>query len=181
MSLQTFRNTAFAVALFFVATLASRSASAYEFGLSFGPFLPIHIGGTREVMNGWAGRVGIPSERGNFEIEYFNAHGSGVHYHTLAFDYRLDLISRSNTSGLSEFPVHFLLGFHADSYQPLDQSTYNTSGGWHYGGGLQIPLGGPQSAVAIRAEFKHRFSPGTSLIVLVGLNFFTGSSDAGTP
>ena len=161
--------------------LSSPAQGETEYGLAFGPFLPSKIGGVREVINGWAARVGLPTTRGNFEIEYFNAHGSGIHYHTVAFDYRLDLISRSSGPTSADFPVHFLLGFHADSYQPATLGDYRTSGGWHYGGGLQIPLGGAESPVAIRAEFKHRFSPGTSLIVLVGLNFMTGSRDAGTP
>ena len=161
--------------------LVSPSVFGYELGLSFGTFLPSRIGGVREVMNGWASRITMPSSHGNFEIEYFNARGGGSSYHTVAFDYRLDLIPRGETATVSDFPVHFLLGFHADSYQPLNLTDYRTSGGWHYGGGLQFPLGGPQSQVAIRAEFKHRFSPGTSLIVLVGLSFLTGSSDSGTP
>ncbi len=175
-----FNRTVFSAVFFAIALMAiSRPASGYELGMSVGPFLPSRIGGVREVINGWAARVGMPTTRGNFEIEYYNARGSGLEYHTVAFDYRLDLISRGTEQAVSDFPVHFLLGFHADSYQPLNQSDYRTSGGWHYGGGLQIPLGGPQSQIAIRAEFKHRFSPGTSLIVLVGLNFLLGTGETG--
>lgn len=166
------------VSLFLIVPVKSR---ATDLGLSFGSFLPSRILGVREIMNGWAARAGISGAAGDFEIEYFNAHGSGDHYHTVAFDFRLDL---EKTSGFS-FPLHFNLGLHTDAYQALDiygnDLGTRTAGGWHYGGGLRYPLGGPQSPIAIRADFKHRFSPGTSLIVLLGVNFSTDSSGSEAP
>lgn len=161
--------------------LSPRISKAAELGISFGPFLPSRIGGVGEVMNGWAARLGIDATAGNFEIEYFNAHGSGDHYHTLALDYRLDLEKSSNFT----FPIHFILGFHGDSYQASDSLGNalgsKTTGGWHYGGGLRYPLGGETSPLTLRADFKHRFSPGTSLIVLLGLNLELDSDVQKTP
>lgn len=156
---------------------ASR-AEALEVGVGFGPFLPSRIGGVKEVMNGWGGRVGLPTSKGLFELEYFNAHSDGSNYNTLAFDYRLDFFPGDAREPMA---VHFLLGFHGDYYTPRDVDEYRQSGGWHYGGGLRIPLGSESSGVALRADFKHRFSPGSSLIVLVGFSFSTGPESAGTP
>ncbi len=169
------------LAAFVLISNTPSKSHAGEFGLSFGSFLPSRIGGVREIMNGWAARTGLSGSAGEFEIEYFNAHGSGDHYHTLAFDFRLDLEKASAAA----FPIHFNLGFHADAYQASDslgnELGSRTVGGWHYGGGLRFPLGGERSAYSIRADFKHRFSPGTSLIVLIGVNFSTDSNGSEAP
>lgn len=151
---------------------ATPSAHAVEIGVGFGPFLPNRIGGVREVMNGWASRLSFDSSLGCFEIEYFNAHGDGANYHTATFDYRLDV---KGEGGLSDLPVFLILGLHADSYSPTDIPTYKTMGGWHYGGGFRVPLS-DKSPFSLRADFKQRFSPGNSLIVLIGFTYLTGSS-----
>ncbi|MBL7689068.1 MAG: MFS transporter [Bdellovibrionaceae bacterium] len=147
------------------------STGATEIGVGFGPFLPSRIGGVREILNGWALRGTQPTSKGTFELEWFNGHGSGTHYHSLMFDYRLDVLG---DGGLEMLPVHFLIGLHADYYQPLEQP-WRPSGGWHYGGGIRIPIG---NVTALRAEFKHRFSPGQSMIVLVGVSFSFGGDSA---
>lgn len=169
------------VAISIFALAKPSKSHATEFGLSFGSFLPSRIGGVREVMNGWAARTGLSGSAGDFEIEYFNAHGSGDHYHTIAFDFRLDL---EKASGVA-FPIHFNMGFHTDAYQASDslgnELGTRTAGGWHYGGGILYQLGSRQSPYAIRADFKHRFSPGTSLIVLIGVNFSTDSQGSEAP
>jgi MFS transporter, PAT family, beta-lactamase induction signal transducer AmpG len=151
--------------------LAPSRAEAFEVGVGFGPFLPSRIGGVREVMNGWGARTGFPTSKGFFELEFYNAHSDGSNYHTLAFDYRLDVMPSGPNVPM---PVFFLLGFHGDYYSPRDIADYRQSGGWHYGGGVRIPLGGATSGNFLRADFKHRFSPGSSLIVLVGFSFSTG-------
>lgn len=161
-----------------VGLLTSANASAFEGSLGFGPFLPSRIGGVREVMNGWGARFGMPTAKGFFEIEYYNAHGEGVNYHTVAFDYRLDVVGED---AMATLPVFLRLGLHADSFQPVGQLDYRTSGGWHYGGGFRVPLGDPGGGFALRAEFIQRFSPGNSLIVLVGFSFMTGREASGKP
>lgn len=160
--------------LFFALAFFFASAEAMEFGVGFGPFLPSRIGGVREILNGWALRGGVSTAKGFFELEHFNGHGDGINYHTSSFDYRLDVVG---SGAMTDITVHFILGFHADYYQPsfLDttlDTSYRWSGGWHYGGGLRLPLGGPLS---LRADFKQRFSPGQSLTVLVGLGFALGA------
>jgi hypothetical protein len=163
----------------FVAITAVTSLThAADYGVGFGPFLPSKIGGVSEVMNGWAVRAGLATSLGFFETEFFNAHGDGANYNTVAFDYRLDVMS---SSAMKDLPVFLLLGFHADSYSPTGTTSYRTSGGWHYGGGFRMPLGGVGSRFALRADFKQRFSPGTSLIVLIGFSFMTGARDSEKP
>ena len=76
--------------------------------------------------------------------------------------------------GLEMLPVYFLIGLHADYYQPLDES-WRPSGGWHYGGGIRIPI---SNSTALRADFKQRFSPGQSVIILVGVSFSLGGESA---
>lgn len=152
-------------------------AFTYDVGVGFGPFLPSRIGGVREVMNGWALRGGVETSKGFFEVELFTAHGGGADYSTAALDFRLDLGGSKEPSPL---PVHFNLGFHVDNYRPINQDV-RFSGGWHYGGGFRVPLGEITSPLALRADFKHRFSPGSSLIVLIGLSFSMGSSEPQAP
>ncbi len=153
-------------------------AEAIEVGVGFGPLLPSRIRGVREVMNGWGARLGTMTSKGTFEFEVFNATSDGSKYNSLSFDYRLDVFSNDASAPL---PVHFLLGAHGDYYTPRDVDSYKWSGGWHYGGGIRIPLAGDTESFALRADFKHRFGPGNSLIVLVGFSFSTPEGGAGTP
>lgn len=166
------------LAVIVVTLFAGAVTNAADLGVGFGPFLPSKIGGVREVMNGWAARAGLETSLGFFETEFYNAHGDGANYNTVAFDYRLDVLGQG---AMKDMPVFLLLGFHADSYSPAGLTDYRTSGGWHYGGGFRMPLGGASSRFALRADFKQRFSPGTSLIVLVGISFMTGSSGSEQP
>jgi len=159
--------------LFLASFLSPAKTLAFEVGLGFGPFLPSRIGGVREVMNGWAFRGGLETSKGFFEAEVFTAHGGGADYATGALDFRLDLDSDEEPSPL---PVHFNLGFHIDNYRPATQDGVKFSGGWHYGGGFRVPLGPITSPLALRADFKHRFSPGSSLIVMIGFSYSTDSS-----
>lgn len=147
------------------------SSNQSEIGAGFGPFLPSRIGGVREILNGWALRGTKHTTKGLFELEWFNGHGSGSQYHSLMLDYRLDILGGG---GLEMLPVYFLIGLHADYYQPLDES-WRPSGGWHYGGGIRIPI---SNATALRADFKQRFSPGQSVIILVGVSFSLGGESA---
>lgn len=164
-----------------VTLILPTSGFPYELGVGFGPFLPSRIGGVREVMNGWALRSGVDTSKGFFELELFTAHGGGADYSTAAFDFRLDI---GGTGEPSPLPVHFKLGLHIDGYRPIYQGVQQDlkfSGGWHYGGGFRVPLGEITGPLALRADFKHRFSPGSSLIVLIGFSYSTDSGEAQTP
>ncbi len=152
--------------------------AATEFGVGFGPILPSRIAGVREVLNGWGSRVGMITSKGFFELEYFNAHGDAIDYHTVSLDYRLDVV---NKDVMPELKVHFVLGFHGDYFRPSFSTEFRQGGGWHYGGGVRIPLGGIDSHFQLRGDFKHRFGPGNSLIVLVGFIFTTGSDTPENP
>jgi hypothetical protein len=157
---------------------SSQTFAAAEYGVGFGPFLPFRIAGVREVLNGWGGHAGVQTSKGFFEVDYFSAHGDGIDYHTVGFDYRLDV---ANKEILPEMLVHFVLGFNADYFKPATTMDYRQSGGWHYGGGVRIPLGGTTSPFLLRADFKQRFGPGNSLIVQVGFIFVTGSDGPEKP
>lgn len=165
------RQILFLVLWFVVLFPSAKAFAVTEYGINFGPFLPTRIPGVREVLNGWGGHAGLLTSKGFFEVDYFSGHGDDTDYHTMNFDYRLDVI---NKEVLPELTVHFVLGFNADYYRPAGLSEYRQSGGWHYGGGVRLPLGGPKSAFQLRGDFKHRFGPGNSLLVLVGFSYTTG-------
>ena len=171
------RRTLAALALIALVWTESVHAET-EFGAGFGPFLPFRISGVREVLNGWSARVGTRTSKGVFEVDYYNAHGDGNDYHTVDFDFRLDVASNDT---MPDMPAFLLLGLNADMWRSdTTEGQYRKSGGWHYGGGLRIPIGGSNSPLTMRADFKHRFGPGNSLIVLVGFAFATGTSTSGT-
>lgn len=130
-----------------------------EYTLFVGPLLPSKIGGVTEVLHGVGARAGVYTRMGIFEPEVITARGDGVEYNIFSFDYRMDVVS-------SVMSAHFLLGGHVDYYKPATAAGYRIGPGWQYGGGAFIPLAGP---FALRADFKYRFGPGTSLIVGVGL------------
>lgn len=137
--------------------------ASYEIGIGLGPMLPSRIPGVREVMNGWALRGSMYTSKGVFELEWYNAVGNGALYNSNSLDYRLDIDSAEISKLI---PVHFLLGLHVDYYKQTDAG-YKIAGGWHYGGGMKFPL---TQRVFVRSEFKQRFSPGNSLIILVGFS-----------
>lgn len=167
----------FALLLFALQAPIEMLHAETEFGAGFGPFLPFRISGVREVLNGWSARVGTRTSKGVFEIDYFNGHGDGNDYHTIDFDFRLDLVSRDI---MPEMPVFLLLGLNADMWRSeAIGPDYRQSGGWHYGGGVRIPIGGTDSPLTMRADFKHRFGPGNSLILLVGFAYSAGATTAG--
>ncbi len=146
-----------------------------EVGIGFGPFLPSKISRVREIQNSWGLRVGTGTERGFFEVDWAHGRGDDIIYNAFSLDYRMSL---AGTSALDELPVHFLLGFHMDYFKGREQD-FRSAGGWHYGGGIRLPIGGQSSPVLFRADFRHRFSPGSSLLVLVGFSFLTGSEAPG--
>lgn len=173
---RSFRGARQIAASFCLLTLmfAAERSSAAEVGLGFGPFLPSRISGVGEVMNGAAARLGMATSKGVCELEYFNAHGDGSDYNTFGFDFRWDFAN----SEMPDFPVFVILGLNLDYYKPSTAEELRQAGGWHYGGGFKIPLGGISSPVHLRAEFKQRFGPGQTLIVLIGLGLFFGNSTA---
>ena len=149
---------------------ASGPAKTYssEYSLFVGPFLPSNIGGVTEILHVVGGRIGLYTKMGTLEPEFFSAHGDGVTYNSASLDYRVDVSSQF-------VAAHFLMGMHLDHYAPPDTG-YKMSGGWHYGGGLLLPLSGP---IWLRTDFKYRFSPGTSLFVGVGVTVrFDGTGGA---
>lgn len=154
-----------------VVAVPSVSHAQSELGIGFGPFLPSKISRVREIQNTWGLRIGTQTAKGFFELDWAHGRGDDIIYNAFSLDYRMSLAS---TSALDELPVHFLLGFHADHFKGREQD-FRTAGGWHYGGGFRLPLGGRTSPVLFRADFRHRFSPGSSLLVLVGFSFLTGS------
>ena len=145
------------------ATGGASAGPSYEYGVGFGPLLPSRIAGVREVMNGWALRGSVYTSNGVFEVEWFNAISDGVRYNSNNLDYRLDI---DDSGALKSLPVHFMLGVHLDMFQ-TPSSGSKTAGGWHYGGGVSLPM---TDSTFLRADFKQRFSPGQSLIVLVGFS-----------
>lgn len=162
-----------AVLALVLALLASPSVShaQSELGVGFGPFLPSKIPRVREIQNTWGLRLGTGTDKGFFEIDWAHGRGDDIIYNTFSLGYRLPL---EGSSALDQLPVHFLLGLHMDHFKGREQE-FRSAGGWHYGGGLRLPIGGLGSPVLFRADFRHRFSPGSSLLVLVGFSFLTGS------
>lgn len=137
-----------------------------DLGIFFGPFLPYKIPGVTEVLNGWGTRGTLWTPKGFVEAEYYDARGAGVSYHSGSLTYRMDVFR-------DFFTAHFILGGHLDYYQPLDLEAKKAFG-WHYGGGIALPLAGP---FYLRSDFKARFSPGNSTIVSIGLLYrFSGGS-----
>ncbi len=164
--------------ILFVASLISTSLlvpsaqAAMEFGVAFGPFLPSRINGVTEVMNGSSVRAGLLTGKGFFEGELYSAHGDGSDYNSLGFNYRFDF----GKDLIPEIQIFALLGLHLDYYKPATSDESRQGGGWHYGGGVRIPLGSVTSPLQLRFDFKHRFGPGNSLIALLGLSLAVGSS-----
>lgn len=138
------------------------SGNAYEFNINFGTMISARIG-IDETVPGWGLRTSIPTSKGIFEVGGFSGIGNGAIYRSAAFDYRMDVL-------LETIASHFLLGFHADQYEASTPSPVSSkfSGGWHYGGGVIMPITGP---VSIRFDFRHRFSPGQALEVTLGFSY----------
>jgi opacity protein-like surface antigen len=151
-----------------VADEADLAASSWELGVHAGPLLPSRIPYVREIVQGWGGRVAIPTAKGVFEIDNVHARGSGIVYNTLSLDYRADIKN-------DYLPTHFLIGFHGDYFHGPERG-FTYAGGWHFGGGLTEKLAGP---VYFRTDFKYRFSPGTSLYVGIGVSYRFGSGKGG--
>lgn len=170
--------TQVAAALLLVfSTFGPQPASAQsEFGIGFGPLLPSRIPKVREIQNTWGMKYGTQTAKGFFEVDWAHGRNDGIVYNAFGLDYRMPLSTENETvSGV--LPVHFLLGFHMDYFKGLDEDSFRTSGGWHYGGGIRLPLGGKESPFLFRTDFRHRFSPGSSLIVQVGFVIQTDSSE----
>ncbi|MDZ4082457.1 MAG: MFS transporter [Bdellovibrionales bacterium] len=158
-----------------IGLFAGEARAQSEVGIGFGPLLPSRIPKVREIQNTWGVRYGTQTAKGFFEIDWAHGRNDGIVYNAFGLDYRLAMNSEDDQA--ADLPVHFLLGFHIDHFKGLEEEAFRTSGGWHYGGGLRLPIGGPDSPFMFRTDFRHRFSPGSSLIVLVGFSFKTGTSD----
>ena len=130
---------------------------SYDFGVQAGSLLPSRIAGISEIVPGWAMRASAPSSKGVFEASLYLGRGQGIQYNTTSIDYRLDIASEL-------IRAHAILGLHADFFSSEARpSTF--SGGWHYGGGITEPIAG---RLLFRADFQHRFSPGQSVLILLG-------------
>jgi hypothetical protein len=131
--------------------------------LNFGTLLPSRNGLTESVP-GWGLRYSKPTSKGLFEFGAFSGIGNSIVYRSGSADYRLDF----SLEGLNAI---FLLGVHVDQYRS-DTVSSRIGGGWHYGGGFTTEIGGP---FLLRFDFRQRFSPGTSVEVMVGFVLRTGS------
>jgi opacity protein-like surface antigen len=146
---------------------ADTHAGSNAFGIHAGPLLPSRMG-IPEILKGFGMRGTFPTHRGTFEIDSFFAHTQGTQYTSLSFDYKFNVVN-------DVMPTHFILGIHTDVFAPPNEGA-RFGGGWHYGGGFSIPV---SELVSLRGDFKYRFSPGTSLYVGVGVEFFF-SKDTGS-
>ncbi|MEK7355850.1 MAG: MFS transporter, partial [Bdellovibrionota bacterium] len=144
-------------------------ANSYLFHLHGDTFLPSRISGATEIVPGWGAGVSIPTGKGLFMIDSFVGKGSGSEYKSIIGDLRLDVAN-------DVIPVQFLLGFHADTWTPINGESAKFSGGWHFGGGIMFPLAGP---FFLESDFRYRFSPGTSLLIGVGLTYVLNSGSGG--
>lgn len=153
----------------------SEARAQSEAGLGFGPLLPSRIPKVREIQNTWGVRLGTQMAKGFFEIDWVHGRNDGIVYNAFGLDYRLAVNTDPDQGAV--LPVHLLLGFHLDHFKGLELESFRTSGGWHYGGGLILPVGGSDSPFLFRTDFRHRFSPGSSLIVLVGFSIKIGTLD----
>ena len=126
----------------------------------FGTLVPSHDG-LSDIVPGWGLRAAIPANKGIFEVSAFLARGNGIIYRTGAVDYRMDI-------DFEQASAHFLLGLHADQYfqGPPNDDNKSFAGGWHFGGGVTLPVGGP---LLVRSDFRYRIGPGTVLEVTVGV------------
>lgn len=169
-------TSALAVLAFLVMISPQSAKAETEIGIGFGPLLPSKIPRVREIQNSWGLRAGTETGKGFFEIDWAQGRGDDIIYNAYSIDYRMTLDSsvteRSSGSQLGQLPVHFLLGLHLDHFKGSEQG-FRSAGGWHYGGGIRLPMGPLTSPILFRADFRHRFSPGSSLLVLVGISFLT--------
>lgn len=134
---------------------------SYDIGVHTGSMLTRGIRGMTEVTPGWGMRASAPTSMGILEASSFFGRGRGQSYNSGALDFRLDLDLYEVLS------AHFLLGGHADYYKPINRDA-GFGLGWHYGGGVSQVIGG---RLLLRADFKARYSPGSSLEVLIGFTY----------
>jgi hypothetical protein len=132
---------------------------SYEFGAYGATFLPYHILGVTEIVPGWGFLAAVPTSKGVFELATFLGRGNGIDYDSVAVDYRYDI-------PFDTLEMHAFAGVNADTYAS-DRFTETFVGGWHFGGGVSMQLGGP---VFLRSDFRYRLGPGLSLLVNVGLD-----------
>ncbi|MES2962319.1 MAG: MFS transporter [Bdellovibrionota bacterium] len=138
---------------------------SYLFHLHGDTFLASKVSGVTEIVPGWGPGISIPTNKGLFMIDTFIGKGSGIEYKSLLADYRVNVVN-------DVIPVQFLIGFHTDTWTPPGSSTPKFAGGWHFGGGIMMPLAGP---FYLESEFRYRLSPGTSLLIGVGLTYVLNS------
>ena len=156
-----------AVLAFASPDVCARSSS--EYSLTGGALLPHRIERVDETLPIWDLRASARTRKGMFEFDASFANAEGVNYKTASVDYRYDLEN-------SVLPVFLLLGVQGDDYQGVGASSEKFTGGWNFGGGFFLPIAGP---LALRADFRYRFGPGTSLLALVGLAYMIQGE--GTP
>lgn len=145
---------------------AQGSNAKYEFGIDIADLLPDQIGGVSEIMGLGGARVGFRLAPLNYaEFNLFSGNGDGQQWRDFSADIRTDL------------PIENLLGL---AFVGLDAYDFKGRGqgkrlifGGHVGGGLQAHVGGP---IWVRADMKFGFSPGTSLVISLGLTWRFGDS-----
>lgn len=143
---------------------APPAEKSYLLHLHGDTFLASRVSGVTEIVPGWGPGVSIPTGKGQFMIDSFLGKGSGIEYKSLLADYRVNITN-------DVIPVHFLLGVHTDTWTGVSGEA-KVSGGWHFGGGITFPIAGP---FFLESDFRYRFSPGTSLLIGVGLTYVLSS------
>lgn len=135
---------------------------AYDFNIAFGTLISAQTGLNDDVPT-WGLKTSLPTSKGVVELGVLSGIGHGIVYRSGSIDYRMDLKVEFITA-------HVLLGLHGDQYQTDTPAVVNVpyAGGWHYGGGITIPLSGP---LLFRFDFRHRFSPGQAIDLMLGLTF----------
>lgn len=142
--------------------------NARDFFLSAGTLLPSKSG-LLESVPGWSLRISQPTGKGVFEVGFFSGLGNGIVYRSGMLDYRMDL-------SIETVSAHFLIGLHGDQFSS-EAASNRFAGGWHYGGGITLELAGP---ILLRFDFRHRFSPGQEVEVMLGMVWRLALDGAGS-
>lgn len=179
-ALQSWLARASAVLLAFVLlthspdSRAQTEADTTDLGVRGGAFISKRILGFREVINTWGFRVASPSRWGIVEYDFFTGRGAGDLYHSLSFDMRFDFPIQPSSEDITLFAV---LGLRTD-YWEAEGFEAKFGGGWHFGGGLYLPIAGP---VFVRGDFKYRLSPGQSVDASLGFFYRLGGAASSSP
>ena len=129
-----------------------------EFSITGGALLPNRIPNVTEVLTLWDIRASRHTNRGIFEVDGAFAQDAGSTYNSLSVDYRYDIENEAVN-------LFAMLGAQADYFRGLGQADSKLSGGWNIGGGAFFPV---TESLSLRADFRYRFGPGTSILILAG-------------